>query len=118
MKRDMDVVRAIILAANEAEDIVHGVEGMEPQVFAYHVQLLVEAGLLVASIQGSGKRPSRVAMVFRLTWSGHDFADSIKEDTVWNKAKEVVMKPMASWSFDILLDYLNVVARGQIPGID
>lgn len=35
-------------------------------------------------------------MVNGLTWSEHDFFDSIKDDALWAKAKETVIKQPAA----------------------
>lgn len=117
MNRDMDVIRQIVLAVRDSNEPIAKVEGMEPAVFNYHAQLLDEAGLVKASLGSSDKRLPTVAMIFRLTWAGHDFADSITDDTLWQKAKDTVIKPTASWTFGILLEYLKVEIRSHIPGL-
>jgi len=117
MQRDMDVIRKIVLAVRAAPDIVPSVEGISGPDFAYHAQLLEEAGLVTAAIQGQGNRIAQVAVIFRLTWAGQDFADSILDDTLWNKAKENILKPSASWTFGILLEYLKFEIRQRIPGL-
>lgn len=115
MKRDMDVIRQIVLAAREANDPLSGLDGMDSDVFASHVILLEEAGLVKAtSREQHGK--AFVAVLYRLTWTGHDFADAIKEDNLWRKAKETVLKPTASWTFGILVDYLKGEISSRLPG--
>lgn len=118
MERNMDVVRKIILTVRGSAGPVSGIEGIAPQIFAYHAQILDEAGLVAAATQGSDKRPAIAAIVFRLTWAGQDFADSIIDDTLWNKAKEKVIKPSAAWTFSILLEYLRAEIKRHIPGLD
>jgi hypothetical protein len=121
MKRNMDTIRKIVLAVRESDGPVssHGFDGIPEPEFAFHAQLLVEAGLVhVTLLPEQCKKPARNAVIFRLTWAGHDFADSIVDDTLWNKAKENVIKPTASWTFAILLDYLKVEIRRRIPGLD
>lgn len=117
MQRDMDVIRKIVLAVRSAAGVVNSVDGVSEADFAHHAQLLEEAGLIAAAIQGQGKRVAQEAVIFRLTWSGQDFADSILDDTLWNKAKENIIKPTASWTFGILLDYLKFEIKQQIPGL-
>ncbi len=114
MKREMDIVRKIIIQVNDSNKPLSSIEGVKPDVFAYHAQILNEAGLLIASVNGNGVRPATSAVIHRLTWSGHDFADSIRDDTIWNKAKNNVMKPMASWSFSILIKYIETEISRQI----
>jgi hypothetical protein len=117
MKRDMDVIRAIVLEVRSSDSPVSRVDGIESDVFSTHAQLLEEAGLVHAAIQGD-KRAARAAVIFRLSWAGHDFADSIIDDTIWNKAKDNVIKPAASWSFGILLEYLKLEIKRNVPGLD
>lgn len=118
MHRDMDIIRKIVLAVREAPGAVTSVDGVSMEEFAYHAQLLDEAGLVSAAIHGGGKQIAKSAVVFRLTWVGQDFADSIVDDTLWNKAKNNVIKPSASWTFGILLEYLKLEIRRRIPGLD
>ena len=118
MKRDMDIIRAIVLDVRNAEDSVAGVEGISKEDFVFHAQLLDEAGLVHAATSGGGVKPAANAIIWRLSWTGHDFADSIVDDTIWNKAKENILKPAASWSFGILLEYLKYEIKSNIPGLD
>ena len=118
MQRNMDTIRKIVLAVRDAPGVVNSVDGVSADEFAHHVQLLDEAGLVVAAIQSNGKQLAKLAIIFRLTWAGHDFADSIADDSLWNKAKENIIKPTASWTFGILLEYLKVEIRSRIPGLD
>lgn len=109
MKRDMDLVRQIVLAARDAElgKPLVSLPDVEPIDFAAHVQLLAEAGLVYAALQPDNMRPARSAAVWRLTWAGQDFADSIAEDTIWNRARDAVIKPTAGAAFDLLLAWLK-----------
>jgi len=51
--------------------------------------------------------------IVRLTWEGCDFADAVRSDTLWKKAKEMVIKPTASFTFGLLKDWLkSEIAQG------
>lgn len=108
MKRDMDLIRRIVLAVRDTDDVVSRLDDVESGQFAEHAQLLEEAGLIAAAIRSNGKRPATEAVIFRLTWAGQDFADAIRDDTLWSRAKEAVIKPTASWTFGVLLRFLEV----------
>jgi hypothetical protein len=114
----MDAIRKIVLATRDAPGIVNSVDGLSNEDFAFHAQLLEEAGLVSAAIHGGGKYIAEAAVIFRLTWTGQDFADSIADDTIWKKAKAEVIKPSASWTFSILLEYLKFEIKRRIPGLD
>ena len=116
MKRDMDIIRRIVLAARDEAAPVRGLEGVDADVFAEHVRLLEEAGLVGASVRVVQQRAD-VALVWRLTWAGQDFASTIDNDTLWNKAKENVIKPAGSWTFDVLKEWLKAEIIQGLPTI-
>lgn len=116
MKRDMDIIRKIVLALRDSDTVISKVEGIPDNDYLVHAQLIIEAGLAEGKIAKSGQNfaiPGHVMLV-RLTWTGQDFADAIQDDNLWNKAKEHVIKPTASWTFDILLKYLGGLIAGNI----
>ena len=84
MKRDMDIIRRIVLAARDEATPVRSLDGVSADVFAEHVRLLEEAGLVGAAVQLVQQRAT-AALVWRLTWAGHEFADAISSDTLWRK---------------------------------
>jgi len=90
MKRDMDLVRKILLNIESQESQRYQgdveIEGYSKEVVNYHLLLLVEAGLITA-VDAS----SQAGFYFipdRLTWEGHEFIEAARNDTVWNQAKE------------------------------
>lgn len=116
MNRDMDLVRRIALATGDlpAGEQLRGLDGVPPEVFAQHVEWMQEAGLVAAIISASVGGP-RYAAVSRLTWSGCDFADVVRDDTLWLKAKEKVLKPSASWTFGLLTEWLKAEISQGFP---
>lgn len=115
--RDMDVIRAMVLASAASNTPLHGVEGVSEGDFAAHAELLDEAGLakcLIGYNNESGPTIADDAVVLRLTWSGFDFAQSIIDDTVWNRVKDDVLRPAGSWTFEVLLEYLK---RAALSGL-
>jgi hypothetical protein len=118
MKRDMDLVREIVLALDQlpADRGLKGIEGVETPTFAAHVLWLAEAGLVTATFfPSNGQMNPTYAEAWRLTWSGCEFADAIRSDTLWKKAKEDVIKPSASWTFTVLLDWLKAEISKGLP---
>jgi len=105
MNRNMDVIRQIIIAVRDSEEIVKNVDGVSDDNFKFNTMLLIEAGLVLGKIQPNSRSHSpvpNVALIFRLTWEGFDFADSIEDDDIWTKAKKHILKPSGSWTFGIL----------------
>jgi len=114
MRRDMDVIRAMVLALRDTDKHLNSVEGIDKESFLFHAQLLVESGLVVGSVATDNRSAAIAAVLFRLTWSGHDFADSIGDKSVWDKAKARILGPSVSWSFDILREVVGSVIKEEI----
>ena len=113
----MDLIRQIVLTVRDSPSVVRGLEGVDFEVYAEHVRLLEEAGLVDASIQIVPQRRVLTALVWRLTWAGQDFASAIDNDTLWGKAKETVIKPAGSWTFDVLKEWLKTEILQGLPTI-
>lgn len=109
MRRDMDVVRSIVLAVSDASGPVNSVEGVTDTDFVLHAQLIEEAGFVEAAIMSNGKSPADDAMIWRLTWAGHEFADSVRDPKVWAKTKQA-----AATGGGFTVDLLKDLAKGFI----
>ena len=113
MRRDMDVVRKIVLAVSSASGQVNSVEGVSDEDFASHAQLLEEAGLVEAALSPPGKRIATMAMIFRLTWAGHEFADSVRDPEIWAKTKKGA-EAAGGFTVDLLKDLAKGFIKKQI----
>lgn len=117
MKRDPDLVREILFAIEKDENATgHGwidlrIENHSLEEVSYHVQLLDEAGLIRGtdlSTQTSYQwRPDR------LTWYGHEFLDSVRDKSVWERAKKELEKT-GNFSFEILMKVLTNLATASL----
>jgi hypothetical protein len=92
MKRDMDLVRKILLAMEENPDGffngIPAIKGYSADQVGYHVYLMLQAGLVEGSDVTPCGRQSPVAIPSCLTWQGHEFLDACRNERVWAKAKE------------------------------
>lgn len=50
----------------------------------------------------------------KMTWAGHDFLDSMRDDTIWKKAQEKVLKPIGGVAFDVLKEWLKAEMRSKL----
>lgn len=118
MQRDMDVIRRIALATTELnhDEVLTKLDGIDGRTFVMHAQWMAEAGLVHATLApADSKRPANFAAIFRLTWAGCEFADAVRSDTTWNKAKANVIKPGMSFTFDLLRDWLKAEIAQGLP---
>jgi hypothetical protein len=115
MKRDMDLIRKILVEIEESS--IEGVpefDGYEPANVAYHCRLLLDAGLITAADVSS--HDGEAYLISGLTWAGHDFLDAARNETVWNKAKEVIKSKGGGFTFDILKLVLKKLLTEHILG--
>jgi hypothetical protein len=106
MKRDMELVRAILLAmeahaAGFAPD-PFTVRGYDQETIQHHVWLMEQGGLVTASDITAQGNASPVALPGSLTWAGHDFLDTVRNDKVWRKVKAEVKDRGISLPFSLL----------------
>ena len=118
MKRDLDLIRKILLALESQE---HGffqeplvIDGHSEEQIGYHVHLLGEAGLLKVGDHTHLQSLSPEAFPVSITWAGHEFIDAAKDESVWAKAKAKVLKPAGGVAFDVLLEWLKAEAKRQL----
>lgn len=92
MKRDYELIRKILLKVEENNGkVLHYKTYTSPQE-AYHCDIMIQAGLLDGKLldkkpNGTSWVLNRIVQVYDLTWDGHNFLDSIREETVWKKSK-------------------------------
>ena len=119
MKRDMDLVRTILLQIEQQPYTGVGVElyvkGYDPEEITYHVILLAEAGLIEADDASSGAKTKW--MPKRLTWQGCEFLDAARDNNRWNKAK-LTMGKVGGFVFDIGKQVLVELIKSELRQIN
>ena len=119
MKRDMDLVRTLLQFFEEKEPPNHveipPIDGYDESTIRTHLVLMHDAGLLRCEpVRSSSSDRVIYVLPFELTWAGHDFLQTIRDDNLWRKAKEYVLKPGASWSFDILKEWARYELKQKL----
>ena len=108
MKRDLDLVRRILLQVEEGGDNVSPSDwnafiddGYDLEMIHYHVRLLHEAGLIEADEIVPGQWWPE-----RMTWSGHEFLDAARNEKLWQETKQRVEKRAGSVPFLVFHELL------------
>ncbi|MBB6610850.1 DUF2513 domain-containing protein [Pontibacter sp. Tf4] len=114
MRRDLDLIRVILLEVEKAESISDGldlcIEGYTDKEISYHVKLLYQAGYLEANDDSCRETPDKWSPK-SLTWQGHEFLNAARDKTIWNKAKGKIGDKLSSVPFDFLKAYLNLTLK-------
>ena len=107
MKRNMDLIRLLLLRSEGDKVAEEKCNEFPQEVRAFHVQLLIDAGLVVGIANENEDGEIVSASVWRLTWDGYEFLESIRDESIWNNAKSKVLRPGASWTFTILKEWIK-----------
>ena len=121
MKRDMELIRKILF---KIEDEYHGesiyalsINGYDKITIAEHCKLLYEYGLIDKyKALGAKNAPVINFFVGNLTWEGYDYLEKIREDTVWNKTKEIITQKGLPMLLDVIKDVSSVVISSMTEG--
>ncbi len=118
MKRDWDTIREILIrieSFDTATDqlVLEDFPNEDPYKISYHFNLLMDAGL----IQGDKSNTNEIVknhVAKTLTWSGHEFLDAIKNDTVWEKTKSKFKSVSSAMTFDLVKSVAINILTGYI----
>lgn len=119
MKRDWDLVREILLKVEALPPKPNRTVGGRDftdypgQLVAHHIQILHQAGFLEAIVEPTSG--GLIADAQSLTWEGHEFLETIKNEPVWKKlleklkstGKTVPMELVSKFGADILVQWLS-----------
>lgn len=118
MKRDMDLVRSLLLAietdGKPTLSKVPTFEGFDHKTVAEHVRLLIEAGWLTAIDASSFGGTNYFDL--GLTWDGHDFLDKVRDSEIWGQTKAGAKK-VGSWSIALLGELAVGYAKAKMASL-
>lgn len=116
MKRDMDLIRTILLKVEADQTLSGSFQAVNAATFGitdhgdaeviYHLVMLVEAGFLAGNtkLAATGQ-----IIISKLTWKGHELLDDIRDPEIWRKTKERA-KSVAS----VGLSFLWEIAKAEV----
>ena len=114
MKRDMELCRKILFAIEEqyVDVAIHNlkIEGYSMEQVAYHCKILHEAGLISDYKPLPGGNHIISFGVGSITWNGHEYLDTIRQESRWNEIKAQI----ASKSLPMTIDVITKVASSSI----
>jgi hypothetical protein len=97
MKRDMDLIRKILLAIEAHPfygkwNVPLDFGDFPEELVDYHLKLLSEANLIEAKVRIGSKR----WVINGLTWAGHEFLDASRDDSRWESVKRLLLEKTGS----------------------
>jgi len=117
MQRDMELFRQLLFEIEkfpfDGKIRRIAIDGYTEQQISYHIMLLHQAGFIQAFDTSNND-----GMFWNAKWlnnSGHEFLDSIKNDTVWEKSKSLVVKNVGALSLEALKLAVPAVIKTMFP---
>jgi hypothetical protein len=118
MKRDMDLVRTILIELIEqpSDGVLSElhVEGHSDDEVSYHVRIMHERGLVEA--EDTSHFEAKCWIPTHVTWEGQEFLASVRDETIWTKAKSIVSKNTGALTFEALKIALAILIKQAIIG--
>ncbi|MCA0270253.1 MAG: DUF2513 domain-containing protein [Bacteroidetes bacterium] len=102
MKRDLDLIRDLLLRAEQVEPGVF-LRGENDVVEGEHVRLLIESGYVEGGLNWVGPHGEvRDWEIHRLTMKGHDFISNLRSPAIFAKVKALARKTTETASLEVL----------------
>ena len=123
MKRDMDLIRKLLLYFEQKTDMEleynTKIPGYDETTINYHLVLLAQAELIDYECARSPDNSSRLTIVkaVGLTWQGQEFLDTARNETIWKKTKSKISEVSGGLSLELLKSLLLFQAKQKL-GID
>lgn len=119
MKRDMDLVRKILIfmSGNERGPHVKWQEELPEytrEQILHHAHLMAQGGLIEAAHCDDMDDLLPMALPTSITWAGHDFLAAASDDTIWAQAKKTVLAPAAGATFTVVLEWMKIEAMRRL----
>jgi hypothetical protein len=118
MKRDMDLIRTLMLdlEANPAAELnvtEISLDGYEEGTLLEHLVLLQEAGFIEMNVERFGAAPPQF-LVHRITWAGHEFLETVRSDTIWAKSTKFITSAGIGLAWPLLQAVLKAKAAEHL----
>lgn len=113
MKRNWDTIRKILVQFEQNSPNPMP-EGITKEEFFYHVELLLDKGLIKDCKIERYTGGSMYIGDGRLTFDGHDFLDNIRIDTVWSKVKSKIARAGENVSFALIKEIASTAAKSLL----
>jgi len=114
MKRDMDLVRLILLEIEKeyVSTAIYNlsVDGYDMATVAYHCKILHEEGLIFDYKAQYAGDEIYMFGVGSLTWEGNDFLDKVRDDSQWKKVKDTIIKK----GLPLILETIKTIANAFV----
>lgn len=125
MKRNLDLVRCILLQVEKAEDYLtfedlyatrdsqKNCEYTNNEI-DYHVELLIAHKAIDGRLKRDMNGNIMDGCIYGLTWEGADFLESMRDRRIWTKARQTIKETVGTTTLDVVKQTCTLVATQMI----
>ena len=116
MKRDMDLIRLILLEIEKAEENEvenMNIDGYSKEDIVFNAKLLKQNNM----IENFEENVLGNYYIGSLTWGGSDYLDSIRDNSKWKRIKSVIKEKALPFTFDIVKSVATTIIAATAEGI-
>ena len=125
MKRDMDLIREILLKVEvlyvdtAINDLT--IDGYDMATVAYHCKLLHNAGYIFDYKAQYASNEIYTFAIGALTWAGNEYLEKIRDNSRWGKIKNTLIQKGLPFTIDMVKSvadaFITAAAEGVTKGI-
>ncbi|MEI6207306.1 MAG: DUF2513 domain-containing protein [Desulfuromonadales bacterium] len=118
MTRDWQLIKTILIKLEALESTramlrPDAVTGYDSETVSYHIRLLMQSGMIDGSCNATLNEPL-YCYGRTLTWEGHEFLDTIRSDTSWNRITKTAREKGLDLSFGIIKAIAEGVTKALV----
>ena len=122
MKRNMDLVREILIHIEENGYLNgdnQGSLGEKYGALLWAHTAMMENGKILEYSNAHVLNDDRLksATAFRMTWTGYDFLETIRDDGTWSKLKKLCEENKSGLSINTILETATFILRKALSGL-
>lgn len=106
MKRDMAIIREILLLCEQARssfDLSSVCTSQdERDLYAYHVQLLDDGEYIIANVKRTAGGHAITVYIERMTWAGTELLESLRNESVLKETMKRLAKTAGAFSVSLV----------------
>ena len=125
MKKDMDLIREILLKIEElyVDTAIYDltIDGYDMATVAYHCKLLHNAGYIFDYKAQYASNEIYTFAIGALTWAGNEYLEKIRDNSRWGKIKNTLIQKGLPFTIDMVKSvadaFITAAAEGVTKGI-
>ena len=121
MKRDIEVVRAILLRCENApanttldQSAFEGIS--DTATVLEHVEIMIGAGIVEGQVFDHHQSSSPEFWITKISWKGQDFLDATRNSELWAKIKKACAEKLLPVTVDLAITYFRATASHHLGG--